>query len=251
MTDIKETIQKIGLTDKAAAVYLAALELGEAPVQTLAKQAGLKRTTVYYTIEELLGFGALTKIKRGKKMTYIAENPNQVLRRARERLLDFEEALPELERHRNKAIPTPKAYFLYGVPGFKKVWDKIFASGETEYLIITEGESFLDYVKEKYILQEIIQKKRKLGIYSRQLITESPYARKIIAKDFKENRESRVLPPIYKFPFTEIVCGSFVAFTSPRFENLLIVIDSQSYAKSQRSLFEAVWNAVGKASRNK
>ena len=60
-----------------------------------------------------------------------------------------------------------------------------------EYRIITQGENFLDYVKEKYIVDEIIAKKRRLSVLSKQLISDSAYARKIMAKDTKENRVFR------------------------------------------------------------
>ena len=52
-------LKNLGLSEKAAQVYLASLELGEAPVQKLAERAGLKRTTVYYVLEELVAFFAL------------------------------------------------------------------------------------------------------------------------------------------------------------------------------------------------
>jgi sugar-specific transcriptional regulator TrmB len=52
MTKDIKLIQNMGFSDKAAKVYLAALELGESTVQTLAKKSGLKRTTIYYVLTE-------------------------------------------------------------------------------------------------------------------------------------------------------------------------------------------------------
>jgi sugar-specific transcriptional regulator TrmB len=241
---IVNALRNIGLSDKAAKVYLAALELGEATVQQLADKADLKRTTVYYTIDELIGVGALLETERRKKTFYLAVPPAQLLKSIEERLKEFESFVPLLESQKGTPPSRPRVYFLHGPAGFKQVWDKIFESGDKEYCIITQGENFLDFVKEKYILDEIIKKKRKLGIRSRQLICDSPYARDILAKDFTENRESKLLPPRYQFPFTEIVCGPLVVFISPRFENMLFIVENPSFAKTQKLLFDLIWNSM-------
>lgn len=243
-SEVTKAIAASGLSDKAAQAYLACLDLGEATVQQIAERARLKRTSVYYVIDELTRSGAIVKTRRNRKLYYIAENPSAVLKNARKRLQLFEELLPELEERKHSAIPRPRMYFLYGVPGFKQIWERIFDLPEKEYRIMTSGESFLSFVKEKYVVDEIIKKKTTLGIRSKQLITDSAYARKIVAKDARENRQSRLLPPQYPLPFTILIAGTLTAFISPRYENMLLVIESESFAKTQRSLFDALWGMV-------
>lgn len=241
---LNSTLKNIGLSEKAVRVYLAALDLGEASVQQLSSQSKLIRTTIYYTIEELVNFGALMETRRDKKTYYMPEKPQALLRRVRENAHDLEEALPELENRIHSAYPKSRTYFLYGVAGFKQIWEKIFSTKEKEFDIITSSESFPSYVREKYIVDEIIRRKRELQIRSRQLITNSQYAKQIIAKDAKENRVSKLLEPGYRLPYTTIICHDFVAFISPRNENMLIVIESESFAKSQKTIFENLWNTL-------
>lgn len=244
MAELLNALQGIGLGEKAARVYLAALELGEATVQELAKEAQLKRTTIYYTLNELMRFGALLETNRRGKMYYAPALPRELLKRARERVQGFEDIAELLEIRKENAFKKPRVYFLRGSTGFKQIWDKIFASRAGEYRIITPGENFLDYVKEKYLLDEIIQKKKRLAIASKQLIADSSYARRIIVKDARENRISKLLPPAHKLSFTEIVCDDFVAFISPKFQDTLLVIENELFAKTRRSLFDALWNAL-------
>src|SRR3990167_4568425 len=52
--EIEGLLQKIGLSDKSAKIYLALLQLGRANVTDLAKQAGLKRPTTYLHLDELI-----------------------------------------------------------------------------------------------------------------------------------------------------------------------------------------------------
>ncbi len=241
--NLLKTLSNIGMSEKAARVYLAALDLGEASVMQLSARSGLMRTTIYYTIDELLSFGALTETKHDKKTFYIPEPPRTVLKRIRESVHDFEEFLPTLEGRVHSAYPAPRTYFLYGVPGFKQIWDKILAVPNGSFDIITSGESFLHFVREKYLLKEIIQAKNKLNIKSRQLIVDSQFAKQVVAKDTRENRVSKILPATYRLPYTTIICRDFVAFISPRNENMLICIESSSFAKSQRALFDALWDS--------
>ncbi len=244
MTDLVATIQNLGLTTKAAKIYLAALELGEASVQQLAGKSRLKRTTLYYVLDELAEAGALIRVQAGKKTYYVAEQPATLLKNAREKISDFEESLKLLEDKAGRMNRKPRVYFLYGSAGFKQAWDMILNTKEKAYRIITGGENFLDYVKEKYIVDEIIAKKKKLGILSKQLIAASAYARQIVAKDGRENRISKLLPPICKLPFTEIITESIVAFISPRFNNMILIVENDDFSKTRKSIFEILWQST-------
>jgi|ERR1035437_894497 sugar-specific transcriptional regulator TrmB len=240
-------IQNMGLSDKAARIYLAALELGESTVQTLAEKSGLKRTTVYYILDELLAAGAIFETKRNKKIYYLAELPRYLLKRAKERLSETEDAVEALDAREHSVFKKPRIYFLYGPSGFKQIWDKIFNSKTKEFRIITDGASFLDFVKEKYILDEIIKNKRALGVSSKQIIVDSPYARSIVAKDQKENRASRFLSSKITLPFTEVISEEFVAFISPRWDNTLFVVENERFAETRRHLFDATWDSLTSA----
>lgn len=243
-SDLISTIRKIGLDEKAAKIYLACLEIGEATIQQIAERAKLRRTTIYYIIDELLEKGILIKILRKKKTFYLAEAPAKVLAKTREAISEFEESLAILEERNHVAHARPRVYYLYGTEGFKQVWDKIFSSRKKEFRIMTEGINFLDFVKEKYVLDKIIKKKKELDIRSLQLIVDSPYARKIIAKDSAENRKSKLLPFDCRLYFTEIISEDFVAFISPRFENMILVVNNEPFAKTRKNLFDVLWKVL-------
>jgi sugar-specific transcriptional regulator TrmB len=240
-TDI---LRNLGLSEGAARVYLAALELGEATVQDIARHSKVPRTSIYYLLDELVLASALVMTKRGKKSYYLAAPPRAVLNRAREKLSDFEDSIGALEEKMHAVFPRPRVYFLYGPQGFKRIWDMIFESSEKEFSIITEGMSFLDFVKEKYILDDIIKKKKALGVKSRQIIMDSAYAREIIAKDVRENRQSRVISPRHPLPFTEIITKKFVAFISPRWDNTLFVVENGNFAITRQSVFDTIWESL-------
>ncbi len=60
-------LQKIGFSDKEAAVYLASLELGPATILELAKKAKVKRPTVHVLVEGFIKRGLASSFEKGKK----------------------------------------------------------------------------------------------------------------------------------------------------------------------------------------
>lgn len=101
---LNQELENIGLSEKEAKVYIAALELGKATAQEVAKKAGLKRPTTYFTMEGLMNMGLMSSVHEGKKQYFMAETP--------ERLVDvFEAKQDELKRQGeklNKIIPDLK-----------------------------------------------------------------------------------------------------------------------------------------------
>lgn len=245
MTDLLNLIKNSGMTDKEARIYLATLELGEGTVQDIAKKSGIVRTSLYYIIERLVGEGFIIETKRNRKKLYVACSPTDVAQRLRQRIREFESHLDILESKRGSLFKRPRMYFLNGPAGFKETWNIIFSSHPKEYRIITEGLNFLDYVKAKYIVSEIISEKKRLGVRSRQLIPDSLYAReKILPKDKIENRQSKLLPLHTKLPFTEIICEKLVAFISPKYNDSIFIIEDESFSETRRVLFDELWGRL-------
>src|SRR3990167_4868713 len=73
-------LQDIGLSEKESRVYLAALELGRATADQLAKQAKIKRPTTYVQLESLMKMGLMSTYEEDKKAYFAPESP-ELLRR--------------------------------------------------------------------------------------------------------------------------------------------------------------------------
>jgi len=234
----------IGLSKEQAKTYLAVLELGEATVQEIAKKSSVKRTSTYYILEQLESQGFAYKTKQRKKTFYIAEKPEELLESFRSRVEKFNKNITGFKAIENQRPKKPRVYLLEGVDGFKKVWQMIFSSGIKEYLIIVDPREMLTFISSGYITKKIIKEKLRLGIKSRQLVAFSEYAKEIVAKDKKENRISKILPHVYKISFTTIIFDDKVAFISPHRENLILIIESNDFSKTQRTIFEALWGKL-------
>ncbi len=67
--DATTYLQKLGLTDKESALYIAAMELGiSSPASTIAKRAHVNRTTAYDVLETLVEKGLIITHKKKKSL---------------------------------------------------------------------------------------------------------------------------------------------------------------------------------------
>jgi|SRR3989344_829968 len=64
----EKELQALGLSEKEAKVYLAALVLGPDTVQNIAKKAGINRPTAYLQIESLKEKGIISEVEKDKKI---------------------------------------------------------------------------------------------------------------------------------------------------------------------------------------
>jgi sugar-specific transcriptional regulator TrmB len=97
---LKEQLEKIGLADKEAKVFLASLELGSSAVQEIAKKADINRATTYVIIEKLMKKGLMSSVEKGKKTYFQTEDPKRLLKLLEEQ----EEDLKKKEEEFKKAL---------------------------------------------------------------------------------------------------------------------------------------------------
>lgn len=237
-----ETLQKIGLNEKEARVYLALLELGTAAVQSIASKADLKRPTTYLILDELRQKGMVSIIPRAKKALYTAESPEKLIGdlRKKEELLKL--FLPNLLALYNAKKEKPQVQLFDGKEGVKLVYEKIYASAEMWFFgdikdvqsVYMEGfEQFLKMIRQRNVVV------RELLIKSSINLT---YAER--AKGAKTT-EIRFLKNPTKFLVTDI--GLFddnVVFFSFRPQIFAVVIKSKEISGNLKTLYEIAWQAA-------
>lgn len=241
-SEILKGLKAFGLDQKEVTIYLAGLELGSTTVLELSRRTKMPRSTLYPLLEKLRTRGVFRLVKQKKTTKYVAESPETLERQFHDREEAFIKALPSLQALNETSYGGPGVTFYEGSDGFKRLWKQLYQSGAKEYRLITSGVSLLDYVKEPYILKRVIAERMERGIRSKQLIKDGRDARKIVAKDKTENRESRLLPKEVELPATVIIFGEQVAFITTRKENTMILLASGDVALTYKALFDLIWD---------
>lgn len=121
-----EMLTKLGLSDKEARVYLAALELGEDTVQNIAKKAKVNRATTYVILEKLMKLGLASTHQEEKKTVFVAEDPHELAniledekKKIDERRSYLDDAMKELMAIYNARRSKPSVRYFEGADGLE------------------------------------------------------------------------------------------------------------------------------------
>jgi HTH-type transcriptional regulator, sugar sensing transcriptional regulator len=117
MTNVEEALGRIGIGDKRARFYMAALELGEAPVQKVAERAGISRTTAYDVLTRLTRDGLVSRVEKDGRLHIAAEDPGRLLGVLEDRRRTVEEMLPELRSRYSRSAARPRIRYYEGRDG--------------------------------------------------------------------------------------------------------------------------------------
>ncbi|MDO8574835.1 MAG: helix-turn-helix domain-containing protein [bacterium] len=244
MVNLGTEIKKLGLSDKEAKVYLAVLELGQAPAAEIAAHSGVVRVTAYVVLEELRKKGLVSTFLKAKKTIFAAEPP--------ERLKN----LFEIEEHRVKESFSDLKKIL---PDLSKLYE---SRGEHPKARLFEGSEGIDSLRE-----DILKTKTKFlyQILPLDIIAKSPSERKfqdekvkklynISSKSIYYNKKGKIFPgklgkAEYKFLAdkfeTEIIIyGEKIAFINAKKKPTGIIIDDFSISQTIKIFFEALWKLL-------
>ena len=138
----KEKLQKLGLSDKEAGVYLAMLELGPSVVSDIAKRAGVNRSTAYVVLDFLSKRGLITETDSKTAKLYNAAPPEKLVdhienlsNKYKDLAKVAKELLPELKSVRKikkekEESSKPKIYFVEGYKNIQNVYEDTLSSLE-------------------------------------------------------------------------------------------------------------------------
>jgi sugar-specific transcriptional regulator TrmB len=115
---IEEYLEKIGLTETEATLYLLIFKRQRITPAQLSKETNIKRPTVYAAVSELIRMGLVEEDNTSKIKYYIALSPEQIhyliknkereLERKKEYALKVVSELEEIPRVKNFSVPETK-----------------------------------------------------------------------------------------------------------------------------------------------
>lgn len=237
-------LEKIGLNQNESKVYLAALELGEASIQQIAKKSGVIRTTVYGVSQQLKERGLLSMATKRNKTFYMAEHPAKLNDDLKEKQHFLEKMLPELLSVANAIDKKPKIRFFEGVGGMKDVYFDTLQYHGQELLAWVPKES-IDVFDVDYLTDYYVPMRLKNKIWVRAIAPDDTDMKWFKENDEKSLRKTKVVSND-KFPFrVEInLYGKnkigIIAFE----ERIGLIIESEKIYTTLRSIFELNWSSL-------
>lgn len=245
MEDLEEKLNGLGLSEKESDVYLAIVKDKITTVVKLARNTGIKRTSIYHVLGNLIKMGLVDRITKDDKSFYITENPKVSLKslvREKERVVDA--IIPELKNLFGKGSYQPEIKIYRSTSGLKKVLDDILGAKEKIARYYISSFNLEDLLGEK-VVDEFVRKRIDLGIKSLS-IRSFKYKPKRETKmtHAKQIREVKFIPENVMIKPYMCIYDDKVAVVSTREEKLGFIIQSKEFADAQKEIFDMIWDSV-------
>lgn len=247
MKDFTLDLQKIGLSDKEAKVYLAALELGADTAQNISKRAGVNRATTYVAIKALSDLGLIGTFQKDKKQFFSAVEPARLISlydkakaEAEEKKILIERLRPELAKvHHQPGERTTVKYF---------EGKEALLSMALEFYKDMKGGTILnifpaDLIKKAFSsedLKDLKEARIKKNVFVRGLYTSG-------IEELRSSTDQELRRISYdKFPLRSDIAiyGDKVRIVNLGERLSGIVIEDKNFADTLRSVFELAWTAA-------
>lgn len=240
-----DLLQRLGLYEDEAKVYLALLELGKGYASSVAKHAKVHRVTTYHTLDNLVKKGLISVSEEHKTKVYRVENPDKIVKKQAEKLQIAERILPDLKALMVDQPFKPSIKFIEGLEGIKGVLEETLESGD-EIL----GYSNVDNLTK--LLQEYLyyyaEERQKRKVRSRMLSPYTKVARTFLSTYFPDDLRREIAEILYvdpnEFHFENevYIYGNKVATLSLNPKELIgVVVESPLFAETHRSIFNLSW----------
>jgi HTH-type transcriptional regulator, sugar sensing transcriptional regulator len=237
-----ETLKKIGLEDKKAKIYLAALELGETTIVEISRKTSIKRTTAYENINDMVDLGYIRVTTKGKRRHYVAIDPHDLkeLIRKKESLID--QILPDLISINNVSDVKPKVWFYHGKAGILEAYEDILNYPNIEVVGWASGE-VLKMFNWKEVERYVAKRQRK-KILETLIMTGDKEAQAFIESASHQLRKLKVIDAEeYPFKIEINIYANRVALFSVR-DKMAVIMESEPISSAMRMIFKMCWNGI-------
>lgn len=234
----------LGLTDKEAAMYIAALELGRGTVAEISRKAGVARTNGYNILDALVKRGLARVSGKEPKEEYAAESPDRLASllaalatEASAKAAQAKSIALELKSIQ-KIADRPQVKFYEGTDGLKQVYEDTLTSKETirAYATVDDMHATLKSYFPKYYARRSGK-----GIHIRTILPDTPVSVERTRHDKEESRESRLVPHDRFLFHPEINIYDNKTMIASWREELGIIIESAEIADAMKKIFELAW----------
>ncbi|HLC46301.1 MAG TPA: helix-turn-helix domain-containing protein [Candidatus Nanoarchaeia archaeon] len=240
-----DALREYGLSENEIKVYIALLKRGESTAQTIAKNAGLPRTTTYHLLESLLQKGLVSFIIKETIKYFQATTPRKLVEILEDKKRLIQEALPELNAMAETIKEKPKAMLFEGSKGIKYILEDVLEEKKVIYHYgdITSLQNALPYIFPKYIAKRV---ERRIPI---KIVCKREEQHKELLKTSRnEFREFVFVPSNYLFKSSVFIYSRKVAILNLQKEPYHgIIIEDGDFYDTQKNIFELLWKTYKKS----
>jgi len=251
----EQYLQKLGLSEREAKVYVSLLQVDNSSVMDLATKTKINRTTAYLVLDVLMKKGLVSETQIDKKTHYQAESPERLETYVETQKIVLEEQsrqlkdiIPQLKSIQREIGERPVVKYFEGREGVISASNELFFGGQNKE---SSGLSYSVYDKD--MVEEVFSERERLAYrkakHDRGIRSKSVYTYK--KEDYPEDGNlNRAKIDRDKYPVT---CDIAVFGDKTRISLLDknfsgIFIQSQDLADTIKSLVNYIYDSQKKPS---
>ncbi|MBM2820688.1 MAG: transcriptional regulator TrmB [Candidatus Berkelbacteria bacterium] len=251
-----EILRDLGLSNREALIYLAALQTGGGTITDLAEVAKIERTSIYYHLKRLLTLKLLKAITKGSHQVYIPADPDRLKELNEKNQKEFHLFFPVLQEQFTQHSSKSMIEFYQGKEELNKFYDRmyqilsmlkgdnnvVYILGTSYRHVVETGPDFLNFEKPKnkinVIVKTILPKGQKSKDPKRNAM--DPY---IVTRFNLPKAQIRYIDDKYKYPGAIVVTSDRVIQIDYKNMNYAITAN-KNLATTWRMFFEYIWNTL-------
>jgi len=231
-------MKELGLTQQESLIYLSLLKTGGNIASNVAREVGIKRTTVYALLKCLAEKGFVTTYYRKSKQLFYAEKPMKVANYYERKLEAFTSMIPMLESLEKKETQKSGLRFIETVEELKRFYAGILTEYKGKQYCVIGSAGAWEGLEPAFFIQ-YRKDRAKAKIKTRILLTEE--SRSINPKGAELLRSVKFLPEKYHFKSTIDIFGDRILIVSPELSSLAVVIAIPAMTDIFKGMFEMLW----------
>jgi sugar-specific transcriptional regulator TrmB len=234
MSEIENTLSKLGLENQEIKTYLALLDFGEATATKLSERTGLGRVHMYQITNKLIEKGLASYLIKKNVRYFSASDPETLLNDLEEKEQNLKKVLPELKARQNITNFETKVGMFRGLEGINTIL-KMILKDKKNYVMFGGGEQFSSNDAE-VITSIFIKRAENLKIKGR--VMDRKDAKFIVG----EHEDYRYVNKELLSSTTSATWGNnhaIFVWTRPYY---VILINNEEVAKTNLATFNHIWN---------
>jgi sugar-specific transcriptional regulator TrmB len=247
-------LKTLGLSEIEAELYLNMISIGPLSVRELAQNSGIKRTTAYLYIDQLVEKGLAMKIVKNTKKKVAATPPDQIQALIHEKLSTIEsikKETPDVLKKLSAIHPRPNPQdaeikYFKGLNAARRIYEEAFSGEEMRSYVKVEEQDNLSPDNMIYF-EKALKKNKKLKMW--EIVYESPLSRRppMVIASQREKYFFKLMPKELKWSITSediVMYQNKVAIISYTDNISAIVLHSPDFYNNSKEIFDFIWRIL-------
>ncbi len=242
MKNIDLELKKAGLLTSEITVYKFLLSNGLSTPPDIAKGTKLQRPNVYGVLKSLRRMNLIDIRQKGKRMLYVAKDPQALVSSLQNKKEAVESILPDLRDLFKSERNKPSTRYYYGLEEIKNIFEE-HEGAEEILFIITSDKVFTTYPG---LFDKFRQKMAKQNIFIKDILTYSVIDSVAVAtkETMRGFYDYRFLPENCQDQQTSIrIWGKNVALITLDDSAVGMVMTNEAMAQTFKMIFSVMWNS--------